>query len=114
MVGNHCHTYTPTSSFLILKSNLPRLAVHVEVESKSSDEEDDAWEQDYGRIMAQGASLVRFANSHLNAYKKEKDFVFVIISISIYHVEVRRHLLFQEKDSRAVCRHGLYVIEILC
>jgi hypothetical protein len=33
------------------------------------------------RMMLQGASVVRFANTKLDAYKKKKNFVFVAIYI---------------------------------
>jgi hypothetical protein len=50
--------------------------------------------------LAQGASVVRFANSALDAHKK-KDFVFVAISIKDIGWPSRyRHFLFQKKGSR--------------
>ena len=49
-------------------------------------------------LMLQGASIVRFANAHLDAYKKEKTFVFMAIFITSYGA-AKRYLLYQEKGS---------------
>jgi predicted aconitase len=57
--------------------------------------------------MHQGASVVRFANAHLNAYKK-KTFVFMAIFIAATG-EADRYLLYQKKDSRKVCTHVPYI-----
>jgi hypothetical protein len=48
------------------------------------------------RLMLQGASIVRFANTMLDAYKKEKNFVFVAIYIDNNGL-VERYLLYQDK-----------------
>ena len=60
--------------------------------------------------MLQGASIVRFANAHLDAYKKEKTFVFVAIFITATGQAIR-YFLFQKKDSRVVCTRVLYIIK---
>jgi hypothetical protein len=60
--------------------------------------------------MLQGASIVRFANAHLDAYKKEKTFVFLAIFITAAG-EAYRYLLYQIKDSRNVCTHIPYTIK---
>jgi hypothetical protein len=56
--------------------------------------------------MLQGASVVRFANTKLDAYKKDKNFVFVAIFISATGL-VERYLLFQngKKDPHKVRTH---------
>ena len=46
--------------------------------------------------MLQGASVVRFANTKLDAYKKEKSFVFVAIFISATGL-VERYFLYQNE-----------------
>jgi hypothetical protein len=48
------------------------------------------------RLMLQGASIVRFANTMLDAYKKEKNFVFVAIYIDNNGL-VEHYLLYQDK-----------------
>ncbi|KAH9168843.1 kinase-like domain-containing protein [Lactarius sanguifluus] len=49
-------------------------------------------------MMIQGASVVRFANTTLDTYKNEKNFVFVAIYIS-GSGQADRYLLYQRKDS---------------
>jgi hypothetical protein len=58
---------------------------------------------DFFRLMLQGASVVRFANTKLDAFKKEKNFVFVAIYIG-YNGQVERYLLYQnvKKDPHQV------------
>ncbi|KAH9168845.1 kinase-like domain-containing protein [Lactarius sanguifluus] len=53
---------------------------------------------DHHRMMIQGASVVRFANTTLDTYKNEKNFVFVAIYIS-GSGQADRYLLYQRKDS---------------
>jgi hypothetical protein len=98
-VGSYYHDYDSKWDFLISSYDLPRLVV--EFQSMSSDER--AWARDNTRLLIQGASVVRFANSFLRAHKKEKDFIFVAISIGLDNNEAVRHLLFQEKGSQRVC-----------
>ena len=96
------HTYRPKNDFLLLKCGVPRVAA--EVNSISSDKPP----ADHYRIMHQGATIVRLANAHLDAYKKEKAFVFVTIFIAASG-EADRYLLYQKKDSSKVCTHVLYI-----
>ncbi|KAH8976881.1 hypothetical protein EDB86DRAFT_2864191, partial [Lactarius hatsudake] len=90
------HKYRPKSDFLILKFDLPRMAV--EVNSSSSERP----AVDHHRLMLQGASVVRFANT-LDTYKNEKNFVFVAIFISGAR-QADRYVLYQKKDSDNVYR----------
>jgi hypothetical protein len=62
-------------------------------------------------LQDQGASVVRFANSMLDAYKKEKNFIFVAIYISGIGI-VERYILFQneKRDPHKVRAHVLYIL----
>ena len=62
--------------------------------------------------MLQGASIVRFANTKLDAYKKEKNFVFVAIFIHS-NGQVDRYLLYQDekKDLHNVRTHVRYILK---
>jgi hypothetical protein len=101
------HTYGPRSDFLVLKFDVPRVAV--EVNSQSPDRPP----VDHHRVILQGASIVRFANTSLNAYKKEKNFIFVAIFISD-NGAVARYLLYEKEGTRRVRTHALYIIKVLC
>jgi hypothetical protein len=57
--------------------------------------------------MLQGASIVRFANTFLDVYKEEKNFVFVAIFISDTGVADRYFLYQTEGPSRTVRTHAL-------
>ncbi|KAH8981800.1 kinase-like domain-containing protein [Lactarius akahatsu] len=59
---------------------------------------------DHHRMMIQGASVVRFANTTLDTYKNEKNFVFVAIYIS-GNGQADRYLLYQKKGSNQVFRN---------
>ncbi|KAH9168836.1 hypothetical protein EDB89DRAFT_1559152 [Lactarius sanguifluus] len=96
-VGQVYHTYKPTSDFLALKFGLPRMAV--EVDSNSPDRP----AVDHHRLMLQGASVVRFANTTLDTYKIDKNFVFVAIYIS-GDGQAHRYVLYQKKGSDEVYR----------
>ncbi|KAH9052028.1 hypothetical protein EDB83DRAFT_2521895 [Lactarius deliciosus] len=91
------HTYKPRSDFLILKFGL--LQVAVEVNSNRLNKP----ATDLYRLLLQGASIVRLANT-LDAYK-DKSFVFVAIYISATGL-VDRYLLYQKRDSRTIYRKG--------
>ena len=79
----------------------------MEVDSKSQ-------ERDKHRLMVQAASMVRYANSSLQAYRENKSFIFVAVFISAGAL-VERYLLFQQGDgSRNVRTHALNVVAILC
>ena len=62
--------------------------------------------------MLQGASIVRFANTKLDPYKEQKNFVFVAIYIG-FAGEVQRYLLYQneKKDPHKVRKHALYILK---
>ncbi|KAH9038376.1 hypothetical protein EDB85DRAFT_2287570 [Lactarius pseudohatsudake] len=92
------HTYRPKSDFLALKFDLPRMAV--EVNSTSSGRS----AVDLHRMIIQGASVVRFANTTLDTYNTEKNFVFVAIYISGDGQAVR-YVLYQKKGSNEVFRN---------
>jgi hypothetical protein len=89
-VATKFHTHKPQSDFLLLKYGLPRLAVEVNSQAQNRPR------VDFFRLMLQGASIVRFANTKLDAYKKEKNFVFVAIFIHSKG-QVDRYLLYQDK-----------------
>ncbi|KAH9007816.1 hypothetical protein EDB84DRAFT_1447307 [Lactarius hengduanensis] len=97
-VGQVYHTYTAKSDFLALKSGLPRMAV--KVDSNITDRPG----VDRDRLMLQGASVVRFANTTLDTYKTEKNFVFVAIYIS-GDGQADRYVLYQRKGSDKVFRN---------
>ncbi|KAH9165660.1 kinase-like domain-containing protein [Lactarius sanguifluus] len=59
---------------------------------------------DLHRMIIQGASVVRFANTTLDTYKTEKNFVFVAIYIS-GDGQAHRYVLYQEKGSNDVYRN---------
>jgi hypothetical protein len=104
-VSGQYHTYKPKSDFLVLKFDFPRLAVVVD----SHPEERRDYATDYIHLMIQGASIVRFANTMLDAYRKEKNFVFVAIFIRSTAL-VERHLLYQDekRDTQYVRTHVIY------
>ncbi|KAI9459836.1 hypothetical protein BJY52DRAFT_1264037 [Lactarius psammicola] len=91
------YTYKPKSDFLILKFGLPRVAVEVYSFPPGRPA------VDHHRLMLQGASIVRFANTFLDAYKKKKNFVFVAIFVSGAGL-VDRNILYQTEDSQKVHR----------
>ncbi|KAH9045225.1 hypothetical protein EDB85DRAFT_2270263 [Lactarius pseudohatsudake] len=95
-VGEVYHTYRPKSDFLALKFDLPRMAVEVNSTSPGQSAVDQ-------HLMIQGASIVRFANTTLDTYKNEKNFVFVAIYIS-GNGQADRYVLYQRKGSDEVCR----------
>ena len=69
---------------------------------------------EFYRLLIEGASVVRFANTSLDAYKTEKDFVFVAVYIRPSG-EVDRYLLYQDykKDAQKVRTHVPYTINFL-
>ncbi|KAH8990320.1 hypothetical protein EDB92DRAFT_1999275 [Lactarius akahatsu] len=94
-VGQVYHTYKSTSDFLALKFGLPRMAV--EVDSNLPDRP----AMDHHCLMLQGASVVRFANTILDMYSIEKNFVFVAIYIS-GGGQADRYALYQKRGSDKV------------
>ena len=104
-VNNRLHTYRPKNDFLLLKHGLPRLAV--EVNSTQNQPQVDRI-----RLMLQGASIVRFANTNLDAYKERKDFVFVAIYID-NKGEVERYLLYQDTGNRVRTYYVWYILNLM-
>ena len=68
------------------------MAVEVDSASPESDPMDKCH-----LLMVQAASIVRYANRFLDAYKKKKNYIFVAIFID-YNGLAQRHLLFQRED----------------
>ncbi len=89
-----------------MKFGLPRVAV--EVNSNPPDKP----AVDFSRLILQGASVVRFANT-LDAYKNEKNFVFVAVFVDDTGL-TDRYVLFQRVGSRKVRAHSLYIFKVLC
>ena len=60
------------------------------------------------RLMLQGASVVRFANTKLGRYQKKKNFVFIAIYIDSRGY-VDRYLLYQDgkQDSHKVRTYSI-------
>jgi hypothetical protein len=104
--GGKYHTYRPKSDFLLMNYGLPRLAMGVNSQGQGRPL------VDFFRPMLQGASIVRFANAKLHAYKNEKNFVFVAIYIH-GSGQVDRYLLYQDVkiDSRNVRTHLPYILK---
>jgi hypothetical protein len=98
-VGRLHYTCNFRSDFLVLKFGLPRLAVVAELPPPEGESADG-----YCRLMLQGACIVRFANTYLEAYKDERNFVFTAIYID-YVGDATRFLLYQTKDLDTVCAH---------
>ncbi|KAN0127875.1 hypothetical protein V8E53_014322 [Lactarius tabidus] len=90
-------TYRPRSDFLILNSTFPRVAVEVNSHSPGRPPADRY------RMVIQGASVVRYANTYLDAYKDERNFIFMIIFIDGTG-EVNRDLLYRTETSNTVYR----------
>lgn len=107
-VGEDQHVYKPKNDFLVLQFGLPRVAVVV----NSHPPDKPATERH--RLMLQGACIVRFANTFLDVYKEEKNFVFVAIFISDTGLTDRYFLYQKEVLSRQVRMHAPYIVNILC
>ncbi|KAF8267932.1 hypothetical protein EI94DRAFT_1786158 [Lactarius quietus] len=84
-------------NFLVLKSGLPRMAVMVNSNPYNTPAVDQ-----FASLMLQAASIVRFANTHLEAFK-EKDFIFTAIYITDSGYALR-YILYQTKRSDTVYR----------
>lgn len=95
------YMYEPQSDFLVLKFNLPRLGVAVAVNPP-----DSISDMSHHRLILQGASIVRFANSSLKAYKEEKNFIFMAVFVCDAG-QADRYLLYQSKGSDAVRTYAL-------
>lgn len=89
-VADAYYTYRPKSDFLLLMNSLPCLIV--EANSTSSGPP-----RDHYRILLQGASIVRFANSFINAYSTDNSFILVAVFVEASG-RVDRYLMFQFDD----------------
>lgn len=101
--ASYYFAYRPRSDFLILNWNFPRLAVEINSTSPGR------LEHDRYRLILQGGSVVRYANTHLNAFKEEKIFIFMIIYIGDIG-EAERDLLYQTTSDDAVSTNFMYDI----
>jgi len=87
-VAEHLYSYHPKSDFLLQYGSLVRLMV--EVQSQSSD--------DKYRLLLQAASVVRFANTHLEKYQKDKNFYLVTVYIDKSGQALRR-IVYQDTNN---------------
>jgi len=83
--------YCPRSDFLIANSNLPRL--FVEVNSTSA----NAWPMYPIWMLVTGASIIRFANKFVSAFR-EKNFAVCAFFIWHYGLATRYTLFHQQGD----------------
>ncbi|KAJ2922906.1 hypothetical protein H1R20_g14164, partial [Candolleomyces eurysporus] len=82
-------SYRPKSDFLVMRGGLPRLIVQVDSQVSG---------QDLVRMLLQGGSVVRFANEHLDAFRKEKNFI--LVAIFVYSDgTAERFILYQDKTN---------------
>jgi hypothetical protein len=88
-------SYRPKSDFLISKSSVPRLLVEVH----SGPFHAQPFQPDCIRMLLQGSAVVRFANTFIEAFKPEKNFVLVAIYID-NQGEVKFYIIFQDRDYR--------------
>jgi hypothetical protein len=93
------------NDFLVQKFHLPRLAVEVNSYAPGRPA------VDHHRLMLQGASIVRFANTFLDAYQEKRNFVFVAIFISAVGL-ADRYFMFQKRDSEMVRTHTVLCISL--
>ncbi|KAH9017855.1 hypothetical protein EDB84DRAFT_1566678 [Lactarius hengduanensis] len=94
-VGTGYHTYRSKSDFLVLKFGLPRVGVAINAFPP------DQPAVDHHCLVLQGASVVRFANTYLDAYRAERDFIFVAIFVGDIGV-ADRYLMYQTEGSQEV------------
>ncbi|KAH9968969.1 hypothetical protein BC827DRAFT_300286 [Russula dissimulans] len=94
-VTDQLRKYEPRSDLLILKSSLPRLLIEINSKPRR------AWPEDLIRMFLTGAAVVPFANTFLDAFKKEKNFV--LFAMYVWdNGQVSRYSLFQESPGPAV------------
>jgi hypothetical protein len=84
-------SYRPKSDFSAFRSSLPRLLI--EVNSTSANQP----QYDHIRMLLQAASVVRFANQHLEKYRTDKSYVLMAAYIDS-DGEVHRYIMFQDKQ----------------
>ena len=90
-MGNAVISAIFKANFHVLKYGLPRVAVVVDPPPL---EDELAEGLPSNRLLLQGASVVRFANTYLDEYKGKRNFVFTAISID--HIgEACRFILCQ-------------------
>lgn len=95
-VHEQLRQYLPRSDLLVLKSKLPRLLVEVNSEPMKD------WPEDLIRMLLMGGTVVRFANSYLDRFREEENFV--LFAMYIWETgEVSHYSLFQASDSQGVC-----------
>jgi hypothetical protein len=87
--------YQPRSDLLILKSSLLRLLIEV------NSEPSEKWPYDPIQMLLTGAAVVRFANTFLDTFKKEKNFVFFAIYVQD-NGRATCYTIFQEPKNPAV------------
>lgn len=93
-VGNEHCTYAPKSDFLVTKDLLPRLLVEVNSESQR------IAPPDCNCMLAQGAFIVRYANSFISDYSGDKNFTLVAVFFRRDGV-AERYVLFQRSSQLA-------------
>ncbi|KAI0247478.1 kinase-like domain-containing protein [Lactifluus subvellereus] len=86
-----CRSYGPKNDFTALGSSLPRLLI--EVNSFRPDESP----QNHYRMLLQAASVIRFANQFLEAYKRNKSCILVAAYVGS-DGNTERYILFQDKE----------------
>ena len=103
-VGQSHYTCNFQSDFHVLKCGLPRMAMVVNPPPL----EDERGEGYPGhRLLLQGASVVRFANTYLDEYKDKRNFVFTGISIDDIG-GVYRFILYQTGLNDKVRTHVVF------
>lgn len=96
-------TFKPRNALVILKSTLPRLLV--DVQSTPGDD----WPPELVRMLLEGAAIVRFANTFLDAFKEKKDFI--LVAVFVWNDGTAfQYSLFQQQYDNAV-RSTLYISE---
>jgi len=68
-------TFKPRNALAILRSTLPRLLVDVQSTPATEDP------PELTRMLVEGAAIVRFANTFLDAFKAKKDFILVAVFV---------------------------------
>ena len=93
-VAENLYSYHPRSDFLFQYGGLTRLMV--EVESQGSPDDDI-------RLLIQAASVVRFANLHLDKYQTNRDFF--LVSVYIHKSgQADRRIVYQDPDTSRTVR----------
>lgn len=88
--------YKPKNNYVLMKPGFPRYLVEVQSCNRGDD-----WPKDLVRMLLQGSSIVRFANTLLDAFKYKKNFV-LVCTYFWYDWDVSRYLLFQKQDETKV------------